>query len=99
MNQKTLEEEEKRKQETRGELCFVCHLLMRHMWESLETMSHAHNGTVATIGSKQAPSARDDCAGICYLTADFSVRDGATSAFTGPRCSDVMFIDVTACHL
>lgn len=70
MNQKASEEG---REETRGELCFVCHpLLMRHMWEALETMSHAHNGTVATIGSEQAPSVRDDCVGVCYSTSDFS---------------------------
>lgn len=64
--------EARRKEETTGELCFVCHLLlMRHMWAALETMSHAHNGTVATIGSEQAPSVKDDCVGICYSTADF----------------------------
>lgn len=65
--------EARRKEETRGELCFVCHLLlMRHMWVALETMSHAHNGTVATIGSEQAASVKDDCVGVCYSTADFS---------------------------
>lgn len=65
--------EARRKEETRGELCFVCHLLlMRHMWAALETMSHAHNGTVATMGSEQAPSVKDDCVAVCYSTADFS---------------------------
>lgn len=71
MNQKGRENEGS--EETRGALCFVCHLLlMRHMWAALETMSHAHNGTVATIGSKQAPSVKDDCVGVCYSAADFS---------------------------
>lgn len=66
--------EARRKEEPRGELRFVCHLLlMRHMWAALETMSHAHNGTVAPIGSEQAPSVKDDCVGVCYSTADFSL--------------------------
>lgn len=65
--------EQRRKAEARGAVCSFCRLLlMRHMWEATETMSHSHNATVATIGSEQPRSVKDNCVSACHLAADFS---------------------------
>lgn len=65
--------EQRRKAEARGEVSFFCHLLlMWHMWEATETMSHSHNATVATIGSEQPLSVKDNYVSACHLATDFS---------------------------
>lgn len=60
------------KEETRGELCFVCRLLlMRHIWEASETMSHPRAGLSPLSGPSRL-SVQDDYVGTCHLATDFS---------------------------
>lgn len=63
------------------ELCFVCCLLlMRHIWEVSETMSHPRTGLSPLSGPSRL-SVQDDYVGSCHLATDFSTVIGWISVF------------------